>query len=466
MARLPLRTAGWLGLLVVAGTAFVAIGLWSVHAGYRDYDEGVYWQSLRALARGEPLFTSVFASEPPAFYYALLPFYLLGHSIVAIRLGVLVLATAGVVGAYFAGRSLAGPVAGVIASALVATAPFYLQQAAVLQSDGPAIALALLAVALVLGAARRTGWIQLLLAGLAGLTFSMAVGTKLSGLLAAVPILVALLGSRRRPFVMFIALGIGALVGAMVVLLPVLGAWPTAYRELIQSHLGAGATLHRSLTANLRFLVLARELPLEIAAALGAILALARRDVRIILPLVWTLVTVAAILVYQPLFPHHLVQLVPPLALLAAVGLVHLTSRLAAGAVAVGVMLAVVGGTGAWVGARDTATSLKSGTHEAALAAVLRRESDPHDYVISDNQFAVALANRDIPGPAVDTSRQLVAAGLLRLADIDAAAERYKVRIVLVDGDRLQSLPGFSQWLAEKFSLVERFGDQTALYRR
>jgi hypothetical protein len=379
---------------------------------------------------------------------------------------VLVLAGVGVLAAYVAGRYLAGPIAGVISMALMATAPFYLQQAAVLQSDGPGIALALLAVALALAAARRTGRSQLLLAGLAGLTLSMSVGTKLSGVLAAVPILVAIFSSRRRPLAILGALAAGALAGGIVILLPVLGAWPAAYEQLIHSHLGAGAALQRSLTANLRFLVFTRELPLEIAAALGVILALIRRDVRIVLPLAWTVVNVAAILVYQPLFAHHLVQLVPPLALLAAVGLVHLTARLTAGAAAVGVVVALVGGSGVWVGALDTDMYLKSGTHEAALATVLRRESEPTDFVISDNQYAVGLADRDIPGPTVDTSYQLVATGLVRLEDIDATAERYQVRTVLVDGDRLQSVPGFSRWLAEKFSLVERLGDQTALYRR
>jgi 4-amino-4-deoxy-L-arabinose transferase-like glycosyltransferase len=445
---------------------FLALELVSLYAGNRDYDEGVYWQSLRAMGRGEPLFTSVFATEPPAFYYTLLPFYLLGHSIEAIRLGVLVVATAGVAAAYLAGRFLAGPAAGAIALVLVATAPFYLQQAAVLQADGPGIALALLAVALALGAVRSAGRRQLLLVTLSGVTLSIAMGTKLSGILAAVPILVALLGGRRRPLAMFVAFAAGALAGGVVILLPMLGALPTAYQELVHSHLGAGQSLNRPLEANLRYLVFARELPLEAAAAFGAIVGLVRRDSRIVLPLAWTLATLAAIVVYQPLFPHHLVQLVPPLALLAAVGVANGPSWPLAGRLAVGVLVALVGGAGFWVGARDTANSLKAGAHEVALASVLRQQTAPQDYLISDNQFAVALADRDIPGPAVDTSRQLMATGLLTIDDIDAAAQQYDVRFVLVDGDRLQSLAGFTPWLAEKYTLVERLGDHTALYRR
>ena len=39
-----------------------------------DYDEGVYWASLRALAAGHGMFVPVYSSQPPAFVGGLLPF--------------------------------------------------------------------------------------------------------------------------------------------------------------------------------------------------------------------------------------------------------------------------------------------------------------------------------------------------------------------------------------------------------
>ena len=35
--------------------------------GPLDVDEGVYWLSMRSLRAGNPLFTSVYSSQPPAF---------------------------------------------------------------------------------------------------------------------------------------------------------------------------------------------------------------------------------------------------------------------------------------------------------------------------------------------------------------------------------------------------------------
>jgi hypothetical protein len=49
---------------VGVGIEFVAAEVFLLDVRIRDFDEGVYWQSIRALARGEPLFRSVYASQP------------------------------------------------------------------------------------------------------------------------------------------------------------------------------------------------------------------------------------------------------------------------------------------------------------------------------------------------------------------------------------------------------------------
>ena len=142
---------------VVVGIGFAAIEAIVLNVRIRDYDEGVYWQSIRALARGEPLFSSVFASQPPAFYYALLPFDVAGHAPASLRLGVLILGLVGLAATYVVGRLLAGPIAGLVAVLLAATSPLYLHQSAVVQADGPAVAVSTVSVAFALLAVRADG---------------------------------------------------------------------------------------------------------------------------------------------------------------------------------------------------------------------------------------------------------------------------------------------------------------------
>src|SRR5919201_6875972 len=120
------RSLRWLALspglawavVVIVCIGFVIAAITVLDVRIRDYDEGVYWQSLRAMVRGEPLFSSVFASQPPGFYYVLLPLYLIGHSLASLRLTVLVLALLGLAATYLAGRLIGGSGAGVLAPLL------------------------------------------------------------------------------------------------------------------------------------------------------------------------------------------------------------------------------------------------------------------------------------------------------------------------------------------------------------
>src|SRR5437879_1227615 len=142
------RLTAWAAVAVALG--FLATEAIVLNARIRDYDEGVYWQSFRALARGEPLFRSIFAPTPPAFYFILLPFQSLAHSLASLRLGVLVFGVIGLAATYVAGRLLAGDLAGLVAMILAATSPLYINQSAILQADGPAVAVSIVAVALAL----------------------------------------------------------------------------------------------------------------------------------------------------------------------------------------------------------------------------------------------------------------------------------------------------------------------------
>ena len=109
----PARRASWSGALHLATLLLLALAfalrLWPLMGRSIDYDEGVYWQSLRAMSEGHPLFSSVFSSQPPFFLLALYPFYaLLGQNLAAARLGVAIFSIIGILAMYALGRMLAG----------------------------------------------------------------------------------------------------------------------------------------------------------------------------------------------------------------------------------------------------------------------------------------------------------------------------------------------------------------------
>ena len=473
------RLAAWTAAVPV-GIGFVAAEATVLGARIRDYDEGVYWQSFRALSRGEPLFRSIFAPTPPAFYYTLLPFYRVAHSLTSLRLGVLVFGVIGLAATYIAGRLLAGDLAGLVAVILAATSPLYLTQSAVLLADGPAVAMSVVAVALILLAVRSDGRMRDALAVAAGLALAISAGIKLLGVLTAVPLLILLLGAPRARGRLILFTIVGGLLGSVALLLPVLGSPSAAFDDLVLSHLRAGQAVAAGPAANLKLVLLRREEPLEALAGIGALMAMLRRDRGVIAPLAWVAVSLVAVLFYKPLFPHHLVMLTPPLALVAAVGLAPSLTRFWRGRekpvgerekfarvraiVIVGLVLATAG-AGAFIVARDTRQVLAADLHDAEMTAAVRAVSRPGEFWISDNPFAVAAADRDIPGLLVDTSGQRTAAGLLTAADLEAARVRYDVRWMLVDSFRLPRVPGFLEWRDAHFHAVQNLGGGAVIYQ-
>jgi 4-amino-4-deoxy-L-arabinose transferase-like glycosyltransferase len=457
------RLTAWAA--VVTGLGFVAAEAIVVNARIRDYDEGVYWQSVRALARGEPLFRSVFASSPPGFYYALLPFYWVGHSLSSLRIGILVLGLVGLVATYVVGRLLAGGLAGLAAVLLVATSWHYLHQSAILQADGPAVAISMLALALALGAVRADGRLRDALAVGSGLALAFSAGTKFLGAVTLVPLAIVVLGAPRGRGRLATAGIAGGMLGLLIVLWPALESPHAAFAQLVLSHLRTGQ-VQGGLGGNLSLLLVHRELPLEALAAFGVLMAALRRDRAIVMPLAWAGVCVLAVLLYHPLFPHHLVLLSMPLALLAAVGLRNLPPLgVGGGLLAAGLVLATAA-AGAVVALGEMQLALTPDLHDAEMTAAVRSASRPGEYWISDNPYAIAAAGRDIPGPLVDTSSQRTSSGLLTVGDLEAARVRYDVRWVLVDSFRLDAIPGFRDWLNEHFHAVQNLGGRAVIYER
>src|SRR5690349_18687254 len=183
-------------LVLVVMLVALALRLWPLGGASTDYDEGVYWQSLRAMAAGHPLFREVFSSQPPLFLLGLYPFYLvLGQSFVAARLAVVLYSLAGLAAIYFAGRAVAGRWAGLAACALLAVDPLYLRVSHTLQAEAPALAFQLVCVALAAEAAKRPAGSdrrRRMLAAASGAALGLGIMVKLFDVVALLPALLYL----------------------------------------------------------------------------------------------------------------------------------------------------------------------------------------------------------------------------------------------------------------------------------
>jgi hypothetical protein len=512
-ASAPVGPLGWLRrltlhdrLALVVALLALALRLWPLGGAATDYDEGVYWQSLRALAAGHPLFREVFSSQPPLFLLGLYPFYLvLGQSLVAARLAVVLYSLAGLAAIYFAARAIAGRWAGLAACTLLAVDPLYLRVSHTLQAEAPALAFQLACVALAAEAARRPArsdrrrrW----LAAASGATLGLGIMVKLFDVVALLPALLYLAtplyaafagrdGSIRRPerdallararlilpdVGLFLA---GMLAALLVVLLPFIGSWGALYDQVVRFHLAAASAADRGLDYNVGLLLHTGEVyPLLFAAVIAGVIAIRSRSWIVVPSGLWFLASLALLLRQQPLFDHHIALLMPPLALMAgASASLALAQRYRGGVSArphsyisvrstVQVALIVVLTMLLVSASDDLAAAQPISGDQRLLSTALERLTVPGDVVVSDDQYVAGLADRDVVPQLVDTSEVRIATGELTTRQIEAIITQSDARVVLFASGRFDRLPGFRAWVRANFTEVGTFGGGRALYMK
>jgi dolichyl-phosphate-mannose-protein mannosyltransferase len=483
----------WLLALLVLSAA--GLYLWPVAGFSRNYDEGVYWQSLRAMAAGHPLYTSVFSSQPPMFLLSVYPFYMaFGQSIAAARIGIALFAVAGVIAMYWLARQLGGRWAGLIAAALLAVDPHYRQQAQTLQAEGPAVAVAILAVALAVAASRRSGRWRMALAALAGAALAAGALIKLLDVVALVPIALYLgapllrafdggAGRVRRPTLAELRAGAmaagrdlglamaGGAVAAVIALAPFASSLGVVWDQAVGFHLAAMHIQPWPLSDNLDMVIAAFKW-MSLPAALAVVIAWRWRDWRMAPPLLWLLVSAVVLVRQVPLFDHHVVFIAPCLALMAGLtpamigpGMRPARGRwlaLTAVALIAGVFLTSLG---YGLFATRAAARPPNSVMEAQIEAI-RSVTAPGDLVVSDDQYIAAAAGRSAPPQLVDTSFVRASSGYLTASQLEAILTRDNVRVIVMDSGRLAKVPGFSAWLHAHYREVANVGDGADLYIR
>ena len=476
--------------------------MWPLGAASTDYDEGVYWQSLRAMAHGQPLFTGVFSSQPPMFLLSLYPLYLLfGQSLAGARLAVAIYSMTGVVAMYFVGRRLGGAWSGLLAALLLAVDPLFLTESHTLQAEAPAISFEVVAVALALAAMNGSNRRRIWLSALAGIALGAGSMIKLFDVVAVAPVFAylaspffsrfvdeshrltsptraALVAGLGKSVPACLACLAGALATILLIALPYAANWGTAYDQVVRFHTVAAVAAHGSLRGNLSALYHVRsEYPLWLADAAALALAVWRRRWNAAPLVLWLLASVAVLLQQQPLFLHHVALLAVPLAALASLGpalagpltlRMRSTSARTSGAwiarlSAALVAVAVLGGV-TISGRNDSRAAQPAPSSTLKLAAALRDLTLPSDYVVTDDQYIAGLADRNVLPQLVDTSLVRIQSGYLTATQLESLITATDARTILFASGRFDTLPGFRAWVEARFTALPGVGDGRMLY--
>jgi hypothetical protein len=203
----------------------------------------------------------------------------------------------------------------------------------------------------------------------------------------------------------------------------------------------------------------ARERPIAVLGVAGFAVAVRRAPPLAAAGGAWAVAAALVLAVQHPLWPHHLVIVSAPLALLGG-GLARAVPARAT-AVACAAVLAV-----SVVPALLVRDQQLPASADAPVTAALRAGTAPGSLVVTDDQFSAALAGRDVPPQLVDTSLVRVRSGDLTVDAVEAITDRPDVDGVLLASGRLAALPGFRAWVGERFPVAVDLGGGRTLYLR
>jgi hypothetical protein len=486
-------------IVMSSGLVGIAIAMRLYGLGGQEwiYDEGVYWQTLRAMRAGFGLYDQVFCSQPPLFFLSIYPFYaILGQSILAARAAIAAFSLLGLLGAYMMGNAIASRAGAIGAMVLVIFMPLYLYQSQALQPEGPSTAFLLLSVGAALiwwkcSPKKKIGAILAMLCG-AALAFGLLI--KLLNITALAPIFSLIVwrlwASRQESsgntvtILTHVALGlIAAVLIALIGLLPFLMSARVLVDQVVKFHLAAENVSQTNNFQILRQFFISNG-ALSIAAMMGTIVALVRRDWLVIPLAAWLSATIALLVLHAPLFDRHAIVLIPPLVAMAVLGLGDLS----------GVINGIRSKRMFWiqVSAMLTGLLISAATAQAIpllynyyyyhtrnietdevhltakISADLRRVTTHSQWIVTDEQFFAAMADRDTPPSLVDTSSVRILTGYLTNQQLIDAASDPRVEAVLFTSGRLRKAPiaAFHDWVAQHFGALHSYGPGIELWTR
>jgi predicted membrane-bound mannosyltransferase len=445
-------------------------------------DEGIRGVQLRLLAEGFRPVSEIYASQGPLSLWLFYPAVaLFGPDIVVARLTVVVSSLVVLAASVWIARMIAGPIAGVMAGAILAVSPVFLDNSRLAFVEVPSIAPTILGlVCLVLfRQSCRSAW-------LIASAILMAIGAlaKPMAAVAGLPALILILATRvdglaraqtpgrswRRRLV---DLGLFTLTGLLVCSVVVAAVGPVIlYEQMVAYRLGARAVRGWDPTTNLN--LAAAQLRLNgwgvlLAAGVGvAGVALAGGWLGLAV-VAWLGGALAALLLYSPLWEKHVAYAVPPLAILAGVGLssVHLLlarsmgwRRLVLGLPAAAAATLVVAHLPGLATETRAIVYRHAGSDLSRYAddlAIVRAATSPNEFVVVDDAYLAMLTGRLTPPFLADLSWNRILARALTAEQAIAETRRYDSRVLILQDDHLGQIQRYLTWADREYVLVKSY---------
>ena len=293
-----------------------------------NHDEGMNLTTAALITEGYSLYGEIWSDQAPLVSYILAVIHeLSGGSVALARAGILAFGAIAASSLFCLVRSYHGRFAAWISIILLATSQIFAKNSVSAMIGIPALAFALLGMAVLY---RESKSRQGLFLCLSGILFGLSLQSKLFTLLLA-PVLVLLVYESRMRCRSFrdlrkVAVDILVVTGCAAATFIVI-AWLNgvlSLEKIFGVHAAARSSDALSGRGGFRSLLdqmWRSETPIVIFGVIGILMCLARLERRNLVVLFWVLVAVAGLSMHRPLWKHHLVLLIVPLCWVAGAGI-------------------------------------------------------------------------------------------------------------------------------------------------
>ena len=210
----------------------------------------------------------------------------------------------------------------------------------------------------------------------------------------------------------------------------------------------------------------------------GSLSCWLRRYRQALLVVAWFLLVAIMMINQSPLTTHHMLSMVPPLAILAGVmvqegwdsWLTLIKRRHWRGAilptVSVGLVVFYLVNWPAVAKSNREEMARTNTPNELVEDAIslLKQVTAPGDFVISDDPLIVLLAGRNIPPTLTGADWRRLSVGYLTAEQLIALSEEYDASALVFWKERFDDLPTYLEWAENQFDVVEVGNSQHRVY--
>jgi 4-amino-4-deoxy-L-arabinose transferase-like glycosyltransferase len=337
----------------------------------------------------------------------------------------------------------------------------------------------------------------------------IVIETHLSPLNSS-PLLYRQHGGRWRLMVMDL-LWVGAFFGLPILLCLLVYEWGPIYEQVVEQQWMGRTAFKANVMANLRQMVtyLLEDRGLAALALYGALTGLilqrnkpAQQRHTVHQPqqrwpvIAWLILVVLMLLNHAPLWPHLLTPLLFPLAILGGLGVEEVghclklvgqkqcpepcperSRRAVGGRRTREVVGALMGACALLVYGLNLPGLLRADGERLVAPQVpidlfiphfLQAVTHPDDFIITDEPLVAFWADRNAPPPLTDTSFVRMRTGFLTTEQLISLTEEYDPSAIVFwsSGRFAKNVPEYVDWVDERYTRVERFGERRKVYLR